>query len=210
MNLGRMMRRGAVAAAALLLVGISNAPASAVPIAETGVTEVTVDAGFVAALIGAGITPSPIAPGTASGATFSFPITGGETDTLTITHSGGVLFDDGSSFVQATNFTIDGAGGEVRGTALATSVVTSPTEAPLFALSNVDTSGPITADLLITGTLDAVLRANFPQLGEASLEGAKFGTASTSPAPVPLPAAGWLLIAGLGALGAARRMRKAA
>ncbi|GGE25889.1 VPLPA-CTERM protein sorting domain-containing protein [Gemmobacter megaterium] len=48
----------------------------------------------------------------------------------------------------------------------------------------------------------------FSNLGNALFE-ANF-TAASNPAPIPLPAAGWMLIAGLGGLAALRRRRKSA
>ena len=49
------------------------------------------------------------------------------------------------------------------------------------------------------------------ELGEeVDLNGARFGVATTTASPVPLPAAGWMLIAGLGGLGLMRRRKRAA
>lgn len=211
MSFGRMMRRGVVAAAALIAIGISSAPASAVSIAATGTTDVTVSDAVLGFLSANSIAPSPIAPATASGATFSFPITGGETDPLVITHSGGLSLVAGSSFVEASDFVIDAAAGTVFGSAVGSALGANPVEADLFMLSNVAVTGSlITADLLITDTLNTVLGLTFvgPDT-DLGLSGDVFGTASTSPAPVPLPAAAWLLLAGVGALGAVRARRRA-
>ena len=195
---------GALTAAALWVV-----PASAVTIAPVGTTDVTVADPVLSFLGGAGITPSPIAPGTAAGATFSFPITGGETDTLTITHSGGVRFEAGAAFLTASNFTIKGSEGTVA--ADVTSSAFGPiAQVDIFDLAAVDLSGPITADLVINATLNGAFGATFADGAELGLTEVVFGSASTSPAPVPLPAALPLMLAGLGAFGALRLSRRKA
>ena len=78
--------------------------------------------------------------------------------------------------------------------------------APLFQFGTVDAAG---IELEFTSTLAGALSLVF---GAPDLTGATFGIANTSPqvAPVPLPAAVWLLLAGVGGLVALRGRGRAA
>lgn len=210
MSILQWVRAGVVSTAILL--GVTSLPgtSTAATIAASGTTDVTVSDVVLSFLSSNFITASPLAPATASGATFSFPITGGVTNPLVITHSGGLRLEGGAAFLEATNFVIDAAAGTVFGSATGSALGGDPVSADLFSLSNVLVSGnTITADLLITSTLNSVLGLTFagPDT-DLGLTGLTFGTASTSPAAVPLPAAAWLLLAGFGALGAIRARRR--
>ncbi len=76
-----------------------------------GHTSLTVAAGTLAVLTKNGVSVTPIRPASASGATFSFPITGGSvkprTAAGTITHSGGLTFTVGKTSLGVQDFTID-------------------------------------------------------------------------------------------------------
>jgi hypothetical protein len=198
------MRIFALAAPALLAVGISTAPASAVPIAPMGTTDITASEGIFGFLGDDAITPSPIPPATM---TFSFPITGGETDPLLVTHSGGLRFATGDAFLEATDFVINAATGIVAGSVFGSALWDDPAMADLFTLDNVASSnGMITADLLITDTLNMMLGLTFADpVRDLGLTGAVFGSAETGPMPIPLPASASLLIGGIAMLGLARR-----
>jgi hypothetical protein len=193
------------AAAVLLAAGAWTAPAAAAPIAAVGTTDVTVSDTVLGFLDENGIAPSAIDPAGLSGATFSFPITGGETETLTITHSGGVSLSAGTAVLNAENFTIKGneltVAADVSGTAFPTALE----QVDIFGLTAVDLSGPITADLVINETLNFALGATFADGADLQLTDVVFGTASTSPQPVPLPAAAPLLLAGLAGFALLRR-----
>lgn len=176
-------------------------------IAPVGTTDVTVDPGVLAFLTGAGIAPSPLAPATLSGATFMFPITGGETDTLFITHMGGVRLDDGTNFVEVSDFEIDGLGGMVSGTVFGSAdAFDTPFSADLFELDDVVVGDPITATLLFTETLNTALGLTFLDDPDAlNFTGEVFGTAVTSPSAVPLPAGLPLIAGAIGLLALVRR-----
>lgn len=195
-----------LAASALLAAGLWSAPASAVTIAPVGTTDVTVSDAVVGFLSTNGITPSPIAPATASGVTFAFPITGGSTDPLIVNHSGGLALTAGAAFVNAYDFVIDAGAGTVFGSAVGSAVGSTPVKADLFSLTNVAIKGStITADLLITSTLNSVLGSTFAAGADLGLTGKTFGSAETSPAPVPLPPAFLLLVGALGVIGVVKR-----
>lgn len=183
-------------------------PASATPIAPVGTTDVTVDGGLLGILASNSISAMPIEGASQTGATFSFDITGGDLGALLIEHSGGVFFDDGTNTLSATNFLING------GTGIVSANVNGGTDfVPLFILSAVDLSGPITANLEINAILSEALVNTFLSgtgTPTNALEGAVFGSASTSPAPVPLPASALLLAAGVGGLTVMRRRKAAA
>lgn len=76
-----------------------------------GHTSLTVAAGTLAVLTKNGVSVTPIKPASASGATFSFPITGGavnpKTAAGTITHDGGLTFSAGKAKLGVEDFTID-------------------------------------------------------------------------------------------------------
>ncbi|MEM9798607.1 MAG: VPLPA-CTERM sorting domain-containing protein [Pseudomonadota bacterium] len=167
-----------------------------------GLTEVTVTADLPALGLGG----APFGTASATGATFGFDITGGSVDDATgaalIEHdgSGVTLFTaDPLDMTEVTvgNFLIDTAAATVFG-----DVIGGPAGLDLFAFSSDDPDFSDGIDLDITATLAGALTGIF---GAPDLEGAQFGVASTNPivapSPVPLPAAAWMLLAGLGGLG---------
>ena len=78
---------------------------------SSGSTNVTLNAGFVSALTGLGVSPSPVYPSALSGYNINFPIVGGAADTTTLKgelfHSGGLTLTAGSTVVTLSNFVID-------------------------------------------------------------------------------------------------------
>lgn len=199
----------AVMAGTLFIAG----PSFATTIAPVGTTDVVVSEVALGALEGAGLTAAPISPATvrSTGLTFSFNITGGNLDELLVTHSGGVSFSAGTSELTASNFTIDGLAGTVSADVFSTNeALGSISQVAIFDLADVDTSGPIVADLLINSTLNGAFGLTFADGADLGLTGAVFGTATTSPAPIPLPAAMPLMLLGFGAFGLLRVRRKKA
>ncbi|MEM6610445.1 MAG: VPLPA-CTERM sorting domain-containing protein [Pseudomonadota bacterium] len=198
----RTLLRAAAVATASLFVAL---PASAATMNIVGgITEIEVTADLGAL----GLLPSVF--GTAgfdpSTATLSFPITGGTSSSsgLIIEHDGGgVALTSVATFQSATvgNFVIDTAQATVFGNVNGGSAF-----APLFDFGTIDSSG---IQLNISSDLAAALTAVF---GAPDLAGAEFGIANTSPdtAPIPLPAAGWMLLAGMGGLAVLRRRSRAA
>jgi hypothetical protein len=76
-----------------------------------GQTDLAIDPATADALVGAGITPTPAAPATASGLTFSFPITPGSEASAdlalgSIRHTGGITLTRGSTAVTLSDFDI--------------------------------------------------------------------------------------------------------
>ncbi|MEM9710489.1 MAG: VPLPA-CTERM sorting domain-containing protein [Pseudomonadota bacterium] len=150
---------------------------------------------------------SAFAFGTASfdGSTFSFPITGGDdaSGALQIEHDGvGVVLAGGTKSATVGNFIIDLGLGQILG-----NVNGGTAFAPLFDLAAGPTSDTVAVN--ISATLAGALTSIF---SAPNLTGAEFGIASTNPdlAPVPLPAAMPLLLAGLGGLVLLRRRRQTA
>jgi len=191
-----MLTRFTLAATALL--GFTL-PAFAVPIAGG---ETTVD--VTADLVGLGLSGAPFGLATVdvSGATpvFAFPITGGDllpTGAL-IEHegSGVTLTALGDPLVSVTvgDFLIDTAQATIFG-----DVIGGAQDLALFDLGPTTPGG---IEIAITAQLAGALTTVF---GADDLTGATFGVAVTAPNPIPLPAAGWMLIAGIGALAAMRR-----
>lgn len=77
---------------------------------QGGQTELALNASTLSTLGTLGLTPGIVAPGTLSGTTASFPITGGKVNTTnlsgSITHSGGISLTAGATRVELLNFDI--------------------------------------------------------------------------------------------------------
>ncbi len=199
------------AASLVAAAGIWSAPALAAPIAAAGTTDVQVsDAvlGFITTNnITVGLIPDATSP---SAGVFSFPITGGMTDPLRITHSGGLSLskdrDGDANDVEITisDFVVNEPAGFVSAT------VDGGGSAPLFELGTPQSGDPIVVDLFITQALSDALNM-FIDYAEArpDLTGVLFGTATTAPqpAPIPLPAAAPMLLLGAASLAFFRRRR---
>ncbi len=198
------MFRTALAVVALGAAALFAAPgrseAGTVGIAPVGVTTVEVTAPL--GLLGLG--GAPVGSADASGAVFSFPITGGSiTDgNALIEHTGsGVnLFAlaDPTVNVSVGNFLIDTMLGTVAG-----DVFGGATGVTFFTFGTPGAGG---IPLLISSDLAIALTSIF---GADDLTGVEFGLANTSPTPVPLPAGLPLFLAGLGGLAVLRRKRAA-
>lgn len=201
MNNDRLQAPAALAALTLLMV--ASLPAKAVTLPLIGVaTEVEVTAD----LAGLGLTPAPFGSASATGAIFTFPVTGGTLDTITgnalVEHNGsGVALTAGAISAFVGNFLIDTSVATVFGDGAVLGGA-GFLGAPLFTFGEGTALPGI--ELLITDTLAGVLSGVF---GAPDLTGATFGYARPDLAAVPLPAAGWLLLTGLGALGA-RSLRR--
>jgi hypothetical protein len=197
-------------AAAALLSAAAAAQAATVPLAGVS-TAVTVSAD----LTGLGLGGAPSGSATVDVVdglpVFTFPITGGFIDTATgfasIEHDGsGVTLSalaDPALFVTVGNFLIDTQTGFISGDVLDGAAGFIPA-VPFFELGAATDLG---LTLAITPELAGALTAVF---GAPDLAGATFGFGAPDVAPVPLPGAFGLMLAGLGALGAARLRRRAA
>ena len=177
----------------LFLSILCASPALATPITG-GTTSVTLDSGFVSLVTGAGITPAAVAPGTLVGATATFPITGGDTSTGLIAHSGGLSFAKGAQSAIIENFLINLNSMSLSGDVIANGG--TPTMG--IALFNIGAGNELTINSALAGGLSAVF-------GVPNLTGANVGIATVSPvtaAAVPEPAALGLLFLGM-VLGAA-------
>ena len=143
-------------------------------------------------------------------AQLTFGITGGEQNSggLIIEHDfAGASRTLGSTRATIGNFTIDTAQATIFGDVAFTPL----SQVPLFDL------GPANADgiqVLFSDALATTLAHVFQNGALAGLAGAEFGRATTDPqfeiAPVPLRAAGWMLLAELCGLVAVRRRKAAA
>jgi hypothetical protein len=97
----------AIAAMALAVPGVASAATSKV---TGGTTQISVSAAAAKVLSDNHITATPLAPATASGTTFTFPITGGFLNTNTlrgvIRHAGGLSLSNGTRTVNVHRPTI--------------------------------------------------------------------------------------------------------
>lgn len=163
-------------------------------------TSVALDSGFVSAITGAGITPAAVSPGTLMGTTASFPITGGDTTTGMIDHSGGLSFTQGSHSAVLENFVID------VNTKLLSGEVIANGGMPAMGVDLFDIGA---GDALsINSALATDLSAVF---GVPNLTGATVGVATVSPitsSAVPEPSAISLLALAVMVLGAMRLMTR--
>jgi len=156
-------------------------------------------------LAGLGLTPGTTGTATASGADFTFGITGGSVNPVSgaalIEHDGsGVSLTAGKTTATVGDFLIDTAAGTVSGTLNGT-----VSDVVFFNLGASTDDG---IELLISDALGGALTSVF---SAPSLAGAQFGFANLDLelAPVPLPAGLPLLAAGLLGFGFVRRRQTA-
>ena len=207
------MKKSLFAAVIGLTAAVAAAPASASFLRGATVVEVTLD------LSAAGLTPSLLGDTTVNSSGFLiFPITGGDLGVGRIEHeNSGVRLTSGERSVNLENFIIDIAD-PTNGRILAdvsTSTGTTADDAPIFSFDLTSVANPFdlsnpSIELFFTALAAGVLDAVFGREGVTlNLDGVKFGEAATAP-EVPLPAAAWMFLAGVGALAAQRKLRKAA
>ena len=185
--------------AALTAFAATSANAATTQIAG-GVTEITVIDSTLGLLVDNTDSIGVVGNTTLTGATFGFGISGGTAfmdGNALIEHDGvGVTLNAQGSSATIGDFIIDTTAGNVTGTLNGAGSF----EFFVFGSGN-DLPG---VELLLSETLSSTLESFF-SLSEDALEGATFGYAVPQPTLVPLPAAGWMLLAALGGLGLVRR-----
>ncbi len=97
----------AVAALAFAVAGSASADPT---IVTSGTTQVTLTGAVTSALSANHLTVTPLAPATASGSTFTFPISGGKFNTTTmhgkLRHAGGLVLTNGSATLRLRQLTL--------------------------------------------------------------------------------------------------------
>lgn len=188
----------------IAMAGLAPVGAKAATLDITGgLTELTV----TAPLGDLGIGAAAFGTATFDGTTFGFPITGGQAfsdGNAFIEHDGvGVVLIAGTQAATVGNFQIDTAASTILG-----NVNGGTAFAPLFDLGP---AGDMGIEVKISSTLGGALASVFASADLPDLSGATLGFATTAPtvSEVPLPAAAWMLLVGLGGLFAMKR-RKAA
>ena len=185
--------------AALTAFAATSANAATTQIAG-GVTEITVIDSTLGLLVDNTDSIGVVGNTTLTGATFGFGISGGTAfmdGNALIEHDGvGVTLNAQGSSATIGDFIIDTTAGNVTGTLNGAGSF----EFFVFGSGN-DLPG---VELLLSETLSSTLESFF-SLPEDALEGATVGDAVPQPTLVPLPAAGWMLLAALGGLGLVRR-----
>ncbi len=197
------------------LVGLAATPASAVTLTGVTVVDPTFD------LDAAGLTPSLLGDGDVDSNGFlAFPITGGDLSAGLIEHdNSGVRLAataDTSLYIDLENFLIDISDPAASSifADISTSIDGFIGNAPVFTFDLTTVSDPFDLDnpsieLLFSSAASALIVDFFGIPGNAEqLSGIQFGLAATSPTVVPLPAAAWLFIAGIGGLAFAGRRKK--
>ena len=211
------MNKFLLTAATLTLAGAAsaqNAPEGADEEGPVAIVGGATTVEVTAPLGGLGLAAAPFGSATADGATYAFPITGGQTgmDGLLVEHEGsGVTLSalaDPSTAVTVGNFVVD-LTVDTPEEGLLGDVIGGAEGLPLFDFGEATEVG---LPLLVSGTLAGALTDVF---GASDLTGAEFGVASTAPvfedaatpAPIPVPASLPLLAAGLIGLGLVARRR---
>ncbi len=102
--------RRIVALAAVMTLAVAGVATAAVTPVTGGTTQISVSSGVQSVLAANHLSVTPLAPATAAGATFSFPITRGHLNTTNlhgrIHHAGGLALSNGSSTVRLRRLTI--------------------------------------------------------------------------------------------------------
>ncbi len=116
--------RRLVALAAVMTLAVAGVATAAVTPVTGGTTQLTVSSGVQSVLAANHLTVTPLAPATAAGATFSFPITRGHLNASNlrgrIEHAGGLALSNGSRTVRLRRLTIVSNGRGISLFALAT------------------------------------------------------------------------------------------
>ena len=164
-----------------------------------GNTSVALDGGLVSTLIAAGITPAAVSPGTLMNTTATFPITGGDTGTGIINHSGGLSFTQGASSAILDNFVID------LNTMLLSGDVVANAGTPMMNVNlfNIGSGNTLTINSTLATDLSAVF-------GVPDLTGATVGVATVSPitaSAVPEPSTFVFLVLGAVTVAGVSRLR---
>jgi hypothetical protein len=180
-------------AALPLLLLFATASAFGAPIVG-GVTGIIFNSDFNAL----GLTVTAVSPAVFIDPAYVFPMTGGDTVTPIVFHSGGLELSNGTSVIGLANFTIDPSLTMLGDVALDGSPLA--TQAPLFTLAS-------SMAVSLTGASASLLNDTF---GTGLADGQEIGTAFMFPevpggGEVPEPSTAALVMAGVAGLLVARK-----
>ncbi len=181
----RILRSALLLTGSALILAISGKATTIIG----GDTSVALNTTTVSALTGLGFSIAPISPATLIGVTATFPITGGDTSTGIIDHSGGLAFTKSGVTADIEDFVINLTTDKLTGSLIAGA--TMATNVPFFDIGMGDA-------LTLDPTLAATLSSAY---GIPNLSGAAIGIATVSPTLAPEPAT--LSMAGVAILAAA-------
>lgn len=197
MNLLQPFRASLTGVIGFVLIGALGAQADTL-----GTTTVDLNTGTVDALVGLGITPGAVSPGTlTSTAPFvaTFPIIGIDPSGMMISHSGGLSFTEGNTMAEIENFVINLNNYTITGQLYAGSTLLNGN----LTLFDIGSGDSLTLDQAFANAINTTF-------GTSLSGGLAIGTASVSIASAPEPATfGMFGAAGILGLGLLRRRRKA-